>query len=261
MRITDETGLATVGHGGNFIYFHTEMIIHPESGIGVFMSTNTASGIPLPTALARMIMNAAIYEKTGVEHAAVPLPDSEPIELSRAELERLTGFYLGLGNVTISDEGILHVANVPGLPMSLEFTPLADGSFMTLMGRFWFGEIEGRAVMFQGDHKLAVGERFDNRWQADDSFERWLGEYFYYPEVEGSSIDVLTGSLSVGIDDEGYAYLSMMGMPFPIDMIDDNTFYLLGTGRNLGTVIHLNEDSEGIWLSFFGARFLKGSAE
>jgi len=38
-------GFEMVGHGGNMEHFHTEFIMHQETGLGIFISTNTVTGL------------------------------------------------------------------------------------------------------------------------------------------------------------------------------------------------------------------------
>ncbi|MEO6968436.1 MAG: serine hydrolase domain-containing protein [Rhodanobacteraceae bacterium] len=42
-------------HGGDTIWFHSNMVVLPEAGIGVFVSTNTDTGVALAEALPRLI--------------------------------------------------------------------------------------------------------------------------------------------------------------------------------------------------------------
>ena len=58
-------GFQVVGHGGNLIHYHTEMVFNPESGLGVFVATNSRNGFNLASHLAIYTLGTAVLEKTG----------------------------------------------------------------------------------------------------------------------------------------------------------------------------------------------------
>ena len=59
-----------VGHGGATINHHTEMLFSVEHQIGVFVSTNTTSGIRAATPTALAILLAAVAEQQGIDPTA-----------------------------------------------------------------------------------------------------------------------------------------------------------------------------------------------
>jgi len=242
-QFTMPTGFVSVGHNGGWSHFHSEMQLCLDSGIGVFVSSNTLGP---STALAIEILMAAVYEKTGSVLVLDPLPPGVPVERSAEELARFTGWYAGpIGRINLSDEGVLYAPNVPGLPGPLEFTPYADGSFGTIIARFWFEEINGTTVLFQGDHRLAsAGERMDNLWQADETFARWVGEYSYQGAVA-----------EFAIDEDGYAVSIWGGVAYPMIGVDEYTFYVAGTTRGYGQVVRFFEDGTGSWFVYSNTRF------
>jgi len=258
MRLTHPVnGLVMAGHGGNWMQFHSEMQFHFDTGIGVFVSTNSTSGVIAPPTLVHAVLTAAVYEKTGHMPTIETLPPGEPTELSREELAQFTGYYTLIGRININEDGVLYAPTVPGVPFPLEFTPHTDGSFGALGQRFWFEEISGRMAIFQGDHKeMIVAERIDTMWQADEAFAQWVGTYAYY-SITPNALPIVP-SLTLGVDDYGYAFISSDILPnLPIGQIDDSTFYILGTGRNLGPVIRLHQDNGTISMYFAGTKFVK----
>lgn len=58
-------------HGGDTIWFHSNMVVLPQAGIGVFVSTNTDSGIALAEALPRLVFEHFL---TGGRPALAPAP-------------------------------------------------------------------------------------------------------------------------------------------------------------------------------------------
>ena len=254
-QLTTPNGFVSIGHNGGWAQFHSEMQFHLESGIGVFVSVNSVTGARIVTALAEEILMAAVYEKTGSLDILEPLPPGVPTTMSREELERFTGFYTGIiGQISISDEGVLYAGNILGVPFPIEFTPYTDGSFGSIIGaRFWFEEINGIMVLFQGDHRLVnIAERIDQFWPADENFiTRWVGEYVYIDDPHGAVI-------TIAVDENGYA-VSFWGSPivFPLVGVDNYTFFSSGTVRGYGGVIRFFEDEYGIWMEYAGARFLR----
>jgi len=252
-------GIVTQGHDGGTTHYFTSMQFHFDSGIGVFLSTNSQSGAGAFMAVMQTVMTAAVQEILGDVNLLEPRGPGEPTQLTREELEALVGYYGNLGWLEINDEGYLQFANVPGMPLPLVLTPYADGSFGTNLGvRFWFEKLDGRMALFQGDHPMisAVKRIEGGLWQADENFSRWAGTFEYYTETQGSWPIVPYVSLVIG--ECGYAFVSYLGdMLVPIGMVDDYTFYVLGSGRNTGLVIRLSENDGEAWLHMAGTRFVR----
>ena len=261
LRMTRPDGLSTMGHDGNSVHHHTFMQFCFDSGIGVFASTNTMSGAGAANALGHAVISAAIYETTGSLDINEPLPDGEPIELSVEELEAFIGYFTNMGWVSINEDGNLQMDEIPGMPAPVEFIPYSDGSFGALGTRFWIEELAGTMVVFQGDHRTSiVAERLDSLWAADDNFDRWVGTFEYYSQFQ-NSFPVIR-AVALGVDENGYAYIKLLtnlaggaSMSMLIGAIDNYTYHVLGTGRNLGTVITISED--GSWIETAGTRFVR----
>jgi len=242
-QFTMPNGFVSVGHSGGWTHFHSDMQFCLDSGVGVFVSANTMGSA---TSLAVEILMAAVYEKTGSVNVLDPLPPGVPVERSAEDLERFTGWYTGaVGRINLSDDGVLYAPNVLGMPGPLEFTPYADGSFGTAISRFWFEEISGTMILFQGDHRLMpAGERMDNLWQADETFARWVGEYYYHGTIA-----------EFAIDEDGYAVSIWGGLAFPMIGVDEYTFYVAGTTRGYGQTVQFFENENGSWFVYSNTRF------
>jgi len=259
------SGLATYGHNGGTNHFFSGMQLDFDSGIGVFVSTNTTSGAAVGAGGAIMypIINAAVYEITGA--LPTPLaywPISEPAERPIEELEALTGFYFGAGWLELDEDGYLSFPDFPGLPFPLVLSPTADGGFTTELGvRFWFEEVEGRMGLFLDQREIMDTERLEGGlWQADESFKRWVGVYNFYQDIPNCVLLALFESDRMFVDERGYAFAETVfigggAMSAPVGRIDDYTFYILGTGRNMGLVMRFYEDADGrVWGQAAGTR-------
>jgi len=71
------------------------------------------------------------------------------------------------------------------------------------------------------------------------------------------------------VDSYGYAFINFDSMPeiaefgggmapMPIIRFDEYTFFVSGTGRNMGTVIRLSEDGGQAWMDIVGGRYVRG---
>jgi len=179
-----------VGHGGNISHYHTEMLIDSDTGIGVFVSTNTVSGILIASSLALAVMEAAITEKTGNAPVfAVEPPAGEAFALSEEELATLAVFE---GLYSFGELGVWEMAITDGVltwtsgEISFELTPLADGTFDSLAGNYAFEMIDGAptATLTAGDD-VVVGVKFDatDEIPLPEGFSDWVGVYNFVPQV------------------------------------------------------------------------------
>ena len=257
-------GFTHVGHGGNLIHYHSDMAFDTDSGIGVLVSTNSITGIGVERVLSNVILQAAVFEKTGALN--VPAPDLTvvPVALSAEELGKLEGIYMMVGEssflqIAIEEDGILYISGITGVPFPLSLMPLSDGSFINPDTglRFWFEEQYDEMVMFLGDFKThLVGERLEpEQYLAREGFERWIGTYAFHIEKEDHLS--IVSHLDVGIDANGFAYLRTYALhgqsPIsPIVYIDEFTY------GDDGLISFSMEDGVA-WVTFFGAGFSRVS--
>jgi len=203
LHLTHIDGFQTVGHGGTILQHHTEMVFNRESSIGVFVSTNSVSGMFGASAMGSAILQSAIMEKTGTLPLLPTIADADAtvIELSEEELQVFEGFYVVAGDMWIIEtSGSALSVNSYGMPgMEITLTPMSDGSFDSIIGRLWFEEMHGEIVMLQGDHKIGlVGSRADKDiFAATDDFTQWLGTYYPVPVVEGEVFTILSKTFAI----------------------------------------------------------------
>ncbi|MCL2839621.1 MAG: beta-lactamase family protein [Defluviitaleaceae bacterium] len=251
-------GTSHMGHDGGWINYFTGLVLDFEHGIGVFGTTNSVSGASVSLQAPITMLADARYELEGIASPVGPLPEREPIELSLEALEVFTGYYVGLGHLRISEEGKLYFADTLGPDAHLEFTPYSDGSFDSILGRFWFKEIAGRMILMQGELGIIPGPERIDLWQADESLDRWIGDTWrYQTTVPNSIFNVPEATITVGVDEDGYAFLTSLAGSVRIGMIDEYTFYVLGTSRGLGGVIQFGIEEDGTkWLQGWGTRYV-----
>ena len=226
LHMNTADGFATVGHGGNIHHYHTEMVFNQETGIGVFVSTNSVMGAVVASPVALAILQAAVYEKTGelpLNTSNVLDPEAVAIELSDtmvASLQALEGAYdfgqFGIWEMQIIDGVLTWImdGNV------LETIAMSDGSFDSEGGRYVFTYELGQAyaTLFVAGIEL-VAERItvninDTNIEVPtlpEDFEQWIGTYNFFPiapnEVVGAG---LPSQLTVSLNEDGLLILHMI---------------------------------------------------
>lgn len=184
MHRTGLDGFQSIGHGGNLTHHHSEMVFNYEAGIGVFVSTNSASGILGVGAISNVLLQTAILEKTGDIPLLTALTDENAtsIEIAQESLVRYEGLYLlATEQWVISAVEDKLLLNVLGLgDTTLELIPMSDGSFNSVIGRIWFEDLYGEMIIRLGNAKVVFGGmRTDiNAHMSNDSFLPWVGTYY-----------------------------------------------------------------------------------
>ena len=254
---TGMTGFTHVGHGGNMIHFHSDMAFDLDSGIGVFVSVNSITGMPLPADLSTFILMTAVEEKTGTLDEPESDLTVEPIEVDLEVLQALEGFFSLTSNsefvqVVASEEGHLYLYGMA--PTALIFIPLSDGSFVfpDTGLRLWFEDVDGELVFYFGEFKsLLVGSQLNTELiTAQEGFERWVGVYYAYT-APGHLFNLYRAE--IGIDENGFAYMRVstlngLNLISPLIALDECNF--------LGGVT-FSQDDDGTWMLISGGRFLR----
>lgn len=157
------------GHDGATIAFHSKMVVVPELGLGIFITTNSENGHRL----------ARVFPEALVQHFyAKPTPFPRPAsrELARSAdiftgsylttrranggLEGFVGLLIGAAEVT--ERGGRLVTGQGGEARSwVPDGPLAEGRFVSTTGddRLFFRMQDGRAVSFRDEMNAATMKR------------------------------------------------------------------------------------------------------
>ena len=98
MDFTMNKGRQGFGHGGDLLYQHSSLEIYPGPGVGIFVSVNTPSGLPLRETLSTALMAAF----AGPATAAPPR-----VADSRAQADRVAGTYRSLRRPMFRTEAAL----------------------------------------------------------------------------------------------------------------------------------------------------------
>ena len=207
MQRTNFEGFPTVGHGGTLPYYHSELVIDAESGIGVFVTVNSSSGISVSNQVAEGILQNAIYEKTRELNRAPSVieADAVPVSLSAEVLKPYEGFYQLIGERVAT----IHLGDYDELIFSQRYpfvedmvlTPMSDGSFTNpTLGYLWFDEIGGEIAIFESEFKTLAGFRGDiEPYLINEDLRPWFGSYYAIPNSEK---DVpLISRIDIGVDE------------------------------------------------------------
>jgi len=222
MHMMLESGFRTIGHGGTLVHYHSDMVFDLESGIGVFVSLNSITGLPVPSVIAGALLELAVEEKTGTAPRQAPRADpaATPITLPLSQLEARTGLYVGSDYflVTLDETNALTLI-IPALPAlpPLPLTPMSDGSFATeLLGRVWFNPVEHEGetgfALSIGNLGLAPAafQADPDDFLANDEFTAaWTGAFV--PQNQGNHVSMSTHWV-FGVDAFGFANLHMVNL-------------------------------------------------
>ena len=105
------------GHGGATLYFHSNLVVAPDLGLGVFVSVNTDSGANLPATLPATIIEhfyapaPAVPADSAISYDQARAYEGEYLTTRRAYrgLESFTGRIVGRAIVRATPEGRLTV--------------------------------------------------------------------------------------------------------------------------------------------------------
>ncbi|MCL2216154.1 MAG: serine hydrolase [Defluviitaleaceae bacterium] len=244
MRVIAPGGRVLVGHDGNIAHYHTGMMFDPETGLGVFVSVNTTSGLLIATHLAITMLETAITEKTGAPPWPQPpepdISDVGPATLSAEELAFFSAFE-GLYDFAEAG-GIWELLIIDGVLTwdagfaSFELIPLSDGTFDSIAGIYSFEFVDGVAVA-----TITVGDEQFSALRIDgledvappEGFLDWVGVYNFVPQVENEV--GLIWQLVVSVNEFGFPMMSTeqaihayLGGPSEIPLAEYNGYWFFG---------------------------------
>ena len=252
-------GRQLVGHGGNLPYYHSEMLLDRENGIGVFLTTNSSMGMMIASIVAEEILERAVTEITGEESSSVVFGDSEAVMSARSkeELQEIAGFYLlpsgQQATLRVNENGeLVYIPHMsPNLHLTL--TPMSDGSFRNVAQDliFWF---EGDR-MYQGMGKVFIGLRVEEKpFTHIQELESFIGRYDLI--LENDLEAPMFSHIEVGVDELGITYVRTFAAhlsPF-MPLKYDGGEWFLG-----GQEFLFEETDEGTSVELFGLRFLRSN--
>jgi CubicO group peptidase (beta-lactamase class C family) len=259
-------GFEHPGHDGNLVHYHSSMVFDLGSSLGVFVSTNSITGMEIVRLIATSILQAAVLEKTGELNLPEPDPDVEPTDLDMDRAAEIEGVYLLSGEPDLSFvkviDGELFLLNAFGFE-ALELLPFSDGSFYSpeLFLSFWFEDLLGEMVVYIGEFKsILLGGRLEPDFLeymlAEEGFEDWTGWYIAVTDEENGHVSLMSHA-EVGIDENGYAFVRIYAIH---GLISYSPLIHLGFGYYWGGIILAELEGEQ-WLAFSGVEMVKTEAE
>jgi len=236
MSMVGENGFKVTGHNGAAIHYYTEMSLDPDSGLGVFVATNSMTGLGVSTAMGNAVLQTAVMEKTGTLNLMPPRanPSATPIELTKEQLAQYEGLYAGQIDyflIEVDETGVMNlvITLVPDI-QPFPITPMSDGSFISpAIGRLWFDKvtIDGKEeiIIRAGDLGIhMVGVKLEKEpFIATEELTPWLGTFRARPQAGEVS---LASAISFSVDTAGIAFMQtaqIMGVSpiAPLSMEED----------------------------------------
>ena len=158
------------GHGGATLSFFSNMVVVPDLGLGVFVSTNTETGRPLVNRLPDRIIEhfyapPAVFPRPGSPELAKRAGDFEGYFLTtRRAYSGLEGFVnqlSGGASVKVSHEGLLVVSDGGGVKTWAPEGDISDGRFIATQGseRLAFDLADGGARAYHVSSGTQLYER------------------------------------------------------------------------------------------------------
>ncbi|WP_430420245.1 serine hydrolase domain-containing protein [Phenylobacterium sp.] len=150
------------GHGGDTLAFHSNMMVIPELGLGIFVSTNSENGAklagPLPESVVRYFYaRPETFPRPGSAALARAgaLFEGAYLSTRRANggLEGFVGLIAGSSEVEVTSGGRLITRSALGDERAwVPDGPVAEGRFISTLGdsRLMFHMEDGRAVSYRG---------------------------------------------------------------------------------------------------------------
>ena len=235
MRFELPSGV-TWGHGGNIVHYHTEMIFDVDNGLGVFISTNSGTGMSMASPVAHQILQSAVREKTGAGEVdgmveldtdadaltVVELPMGQLLEIAEVFAHVYDFGVLGRWELVLVGEQF--VMQTDGMEIPLTF--MSDGALhsleMPIGGHYLLELTEGLPVVhFVAGGEILVGTPVS---EANDYnplialIEPWLGVYNFVPQIESEfsiieSVEVLVNDMGTVMFMQNHALHGATGGP------------------------------------------------
>ncbi|TAJ74883.1 MAG: class A beta-lactamase-related serine hydrolase [Phenylobacterium sp.] len=163
-------GYRGYGHLGDTLAFHSGMIVIPELGLGVFVTTNSETGAGLadrlPAALVRQFYAPpATFPRAGsadlLEAADAFTGDYLSTRRAYGGLEGFVGLIIGGAEVGVTPGGRLLTHRMGAARAWVPEGPVSEGRFISTTGdeRLAFHMVDGRAVSFRPDNNAETLQR------------------------------------------------------------------------------------------------------
>ncbi|HZP13355.1 MAG TPA: serine hydrolase domain-containing protein [Nevskiaceae bacterium] len=130
-------GRRLIGHGGDLLFFHTNMVLLPEANVGIFVSYNTAGSLPIDNRgdLIKQFMNRYFPAKLPqvkspddfLQHVAKYAGTYRANRHSYTKVEKMFAMFGDMKVVPLADENRLFVSGLGA--GGAQFVEVAPGTF------------------------------------------------------------------------------------------------------------------------------------
>lgn len=260
-------GEFVVGHGGDLPPYHALVIMLPERDLSVFVMVNSVDGVG-SFSLTEIITEAVRTFLEEEEETTIPneAAESPVVQMPPSLREELIGYYaspVGLSEVKVSngrlkvftfnrwfdayyhEDGSLTLGyKLLGLfplkmpvfdELSISLEPIAGSPAINL---------RIQDILISPALKIAPGP-IDPAWLSrTGSYVSTSQEVMPHYTDFRIEMDEHSGFLCLGLKSEGE------WAKYPLETLDEHTARLLGTGRSLGSLLTVNEDSSVRYQNF-----------
>ena len=156
-----QSGIQALCKGGDTLLYHGSLVVLPQYDMAVAVLSSGGLSTYDQLAGERMLLDALARQGVAVEESAA-LPEAEPAPMPGA-LTALSGVYgssSAVMNVTVTEDGVLSLSNVPDLGAEPQtFTYCSDGSFRDASNSVLLRleEVDGRVYLYQKSYTPVPG--------------------------------------------------------------------------------------------------------
>lgn len=234
------------GHGGNLSYYHSSLKVLPDHGLGVLVTTNSASGMEFVHKVATKLLQESLKEKKGIVPPADQLKQPVVVELDAEERAKVKALYASAlaGPMAIEEKRGKLFVKIMGIKIRLE--PLSDGWLRAKTAIPFFKNmqlqiepIEGKRRVYVriGPYSFLLGEEYEKQELDYALWEGRLGSYTVLVPGTGEAkkgaksftISYDDGQLIMDAGKEGTKLLTIVG---------DNECVVAGAGRGANETVY-----------------------
>ena len=266
-------------HGAAMLSFQGQLLVLPESRIGVVVLSNSSTARPAVDNVAIETLMLALEAKTGVKQPRRSKPSESDAPLSPREINIYAGYYATpIGLVKVTGESGFLKAEVLGNRLSL--VPRIDGMMglrYRLFGLFpiSLGELDyvgiSRAATSGHEILLARSQSLDmvfgEKISPPQISEKWLKRVGAYEVANAESDIIFFDGVKIGQND-GFLVMEYSSptvaegiFRFPLSPVSENEAVFLGLGAGMGETICAIDIEGQEELQYSGYRLRKVSSQ
>lgn len=282
-RAPGEEDIVAWHNGGTFSFF-SDLRLSVKHKLAVVVLSNTEGALPVISKISQDLLDTAIKAKTSTALPVASKIKNKKIPMAEADLQNLPGYYSAIEGLAIVSRK-KNKLKVNFNNSKLNLIKRQNGDFYLAYKLFGFipmpiGEmselaiqmktVSGKEVLFGrlGEDRFLIGEKIQPQHLSDIWLSR-LGDYKVTNleagdpfKIHGVSLYEKKGFLLVNSDASvGFWPKSRKVVTEILRVLDDQTAYIAGLGRNKGSVLHITQLDGKEVISINGYQFEKQAAK